>query len=1615
MGQSYRIRTELGINKTINIQLDQQFENLEVLSLTLQQEDVYVKSCAEYGVVVGRVTANNGFGIPNARVAIFIPVDGVDQSNPLISSIYPYKSPNDRNEDGYRYNLLPYESSYSTHAATGTLPTRLDVLTGSTGVEIYDKYYKFTSKTNESGDYMIMGVPQGNHTLVMDVDLSDIGEFSLTPQDLIRMGRATESQVAGNRFRTSTDLNSLPQIINIVKSVEVSPLWGDPELCDIAINRVDFDLRDDANIDIQPTATFMGSIFSTADKMRVRKNGKPKDNMGNLCDLVAGPGQILAIRQTIGQDEDGNPGLEQYQLEQAGNVIDGSGVWVTELPMNLDYFITNEFGEKVLSHDPTMGIPTKAKYRFKIKWQQPPTLSEQTRRPYFLVPNIKEYGWSTSNNDPLNGSTTAKKKLASSYYFGLSWSGYTDGFSKTSGNEYYDRLDEIINCEDTFYEFAYNRVYTVSQLIDEYKKGGRSRFIGIKEIDSDECESTINKFPVNEGFRNFDLLFFLFSFLFQIIQLIGIPLIVVARIILFLYAIVISFLCWLAKNIYISIWVLSWHPFRDLTNALGIDCDNGINTDMTLTMLTYPDCDSCDCNTTISEPKTTQLNPPTQMINPTGSLSYFSYPQNYSTAFQYYYQNLGFATNELDIYSQISSETLSGLDNATLINNPARYKIPTSNLLKLPSGNQIAASSKYLTLGERINLFNQRDNYFSGLNKIKVSFASNSNIGKFHYDNTITVLANTNGQSYQAGDLLTFVNPNSSNDVNYQYSAITVSGTVFGISGTSYNTSSATTINVSYATSQYVNSSPIVYSLPSGSTTTNYLYPADVEYYQVVTALTVSQAATLWNTGTTETFPNILNSPTKFDIWLKGGGIITNYIITTGLTVNSIQYYDNYVDEVILILQRGVDPYSPKYENKYGIGKILGYPNEDDVIVNAQTRINIPVQKLSGTYSISVQSFATQNEIYYPSYFFKPGISGSTTYGLQYTSFTTNNIGYYGSLDRGNYSTTYMGIASPNKVVSLPSNGFYDLSASSSKYDSSEDVSGMGLMSINPYTTISVGSSWPPPSISGYYWTKAFGTGFTMSINNSVKNVMRTDRLPTSDKLDGGSWSINPAILQQNLHFGIYKISEEGAVQTQGFGSGAGQVSPDIEGLPYAGDVLSTFSCPGMVPLDCYQGFGSTFQVTSPCNNPSNTGYNYVKNGCYVLLHDPMKLFKGIRNDVGVIWPEWGYRFRFMYGICRGVLSQSFTNNWINGSLYMFPIQVDTYYDKQNNPKDPIIPTEMVYFDKPTTNFYFRCSPYSDSLNKFIGRDTDVTATNNKNLLFPTTVINLGFKDSFYSEITFDPSTKAYVLPSLNPTSYGDTSDLTNLFVVSRMVDAGFLGQIIGFANDSIGLLFSRPNNLGWPLQSFDPKGRVDGDFIQLCSINSEVGNINFSPEFYATTATNSPTNVLGTSNNPVMAVWFSSTTQDIQLKDYLTPGRINFVAPNNTGSLPYSYGIKSQVVPHYQWQLRDNTNNLIFGSQTNNWATTTNDIVQNVRYQSLDRLFLGNPNYFRPTTSSFNNSYARGYIFSMDANGNYESSNATNATGDKFIVGAPFHFYFGTIKGVTALDVFKRKYSVIE
>jgi hypothetical protein len=874
-----------------------------------------------------------------------------------------------------------------------------------------------------------------------------------------------------------------------------------------------------------------------------------------------------------------------------------------------------------------------------------------------------------------------------------------------------------------------------------------------------------------------------------------------------------------------------------------------------------------------------------------------------------------------------------------------------------------------------------------------------------------------------------------------------------------------------------------VYSVVSvGEGCQRYIYPSDIEYYQVLTAITINK--TIVNGTPQYTIPNLSSPSQQTSFWStlnaenklytlrerigeQSQGWVTvdypNYNQVLGdfnlyKTIYSIptSNFMDYETQKVLILQRGVDPYSPLMMNKYGIGKILGYSDENAVTFTAMTRMNIPIQALPPNNGISVQNHGNQNNISYSSYFYTPGIVGQTTSGFVYSAYTTPNFGYYGALDSSVSTVTSLGIPivdSPlkstdyvqnlllsslnttippmNGVVSKTSNKFYSATIADNLYDNSEDLSGAAIMVRNPLINKWICIRYPPrrkcqakilgyegPS-TGVYFSPILYPRYTgtseVNMSNSSQIIMRTDRLPSSDELDNEE---NPngsvSLLQQNAGFAVYSIGGDGEIYNNPSVSlGADVVTADIDGQIAATNVIQTLTnCETMVGLTCYQGNGTNFQVTDGCQ-----ATDVVENGCYIMVNKPLvDLSKDLKT-----FAEWGFRFRFFYGLCRGVLSQSFMNNWVNGSLYAFPIQVDTYFNKLNQPLPPIFAKEVVYYESDTNNFYYRSSPYrltnsnTTGIGDFIGRPIDgLTApVNKRNLLFPTTIINLGIKDDFYQEIIFDPSAKGYIMKSLAPTSYSDTSDLVNLFVISRITDEKFLQQIISLGDNSLQQLFSRNGN----------SRRIDGDLAQTMSINSEYGVIPFSPEFYRVTGSiDDPVQILsndGIPGDPTMAVYFSSTTQDLQNKDYLTPGVIDFRPSNNANAITYPYGIKSQEVPFYQWKIVDTVSRGVFGTQQNNWSTNLGDIFSR-NYQSLDRRSIVTPSYMIPSIYPISDQFARGYLFNGKAttadNLTYNANAGNwNKPNSQYLVGAPNHFYFGLINGETALDKFKELYSIDE
>ncbi len=567
--QKHRISTNIGRDQKVIVELKNDFDLLEILSLKFTQTEAYSSMCSDYGVVCGRIFVNNGFGVPNAKVSIFIPITDEDSNDPVISSLYPFTTIDDRNEEGYRYNLLPSRKQHGGHEPTGTFPDQIDILTREEILEVYEKYYKYTVKTNESGDFMIWGVPVGSQTIHVDVDLSDIGCFSLRPDDFIKQGKSVDNFKNTYTYKSSEDIDSLPQIVSFNQTVEVYPFWGNEDLCEIGITRTDFDLST-RGVNIQPKSYLLGSIYSDQGTNTISKNCRPKGKMGRKCDLTTFKAVIEMIRFTNNKDSLGRPILETYELNED---IDESGSFVLSLPMNMDYVFTNEFGENEISNDPNKGIATSACYRLRISGKNE-TLGRVRSTASYLIPNIREY-----TND-----------VDKSYAFSLNWDDYPT--SSLNSNVIFNNVFGSYFPEDYFYRFTYNKVYGVSSYMGGEYATGRDNFLGIKEIapkEDEDCESNVVTPPSNFAFRKFSFGILLAIILNAFERVIYTAFIGVIQVLIVPFQFLYDILFFEIKVAGKVIFTFGrFKIFDDIVEDL-----QNLGT-VNLSIVTYPECESCD-------------------------------------------------------------------------------------------------------------------------------------------------------------------------------------------------------------------------------------------------------------------------------------------------------------------------------------------------------------------------------------------------------------------------------------------------------------------------------------------------------------------------------------------------------------------------------------------------------------------------------------------------------------------------------------------------------------------------------------------------------------------------------------------------------------------------------------------------------------------------------------------------------------------------------------------------------------------------------------------------------------------------------------------------------------
>ena len=121
MPKSYRFRTEVGVDKQVRLNIDQDFDFLEILSLKFKQEDLYDRFCADYGVVAGRVVVN----IPRANTGytgydklIGVVTDGGNEDSVILEGLVKLAT----NPSGTNGDII-YMSDTAAGQATYIIPS----------------------------------------------------------------------------------------------------------------------------------------------------------------------------------------------------------------------------------------------------------------------------------------------------------------------------------------------------------------------------------------------------------------------------------------------------------------------------------------------------------------------------------------------------------------------------------------------------------------------------------------------------------------------------------------------------------------------------------------------------------------------------------------------------------------------------------------------------------------------------------------------------------------------------------------------------------------------------------------------------------------------------------------------------------------------------------------------------------------------------------------------------------------------------------------------------------------------------------------------------------------------------------------------------------------------------------------------------------------------------------------------------------------------------------------------------------------------------------------------------------------------------------------------------
>jgi hypothetical protein len=432
------------------------------------------------------------------------------------------------------------------------------------------------------------------------------------------------------------------------------------------------------------------------------------------------------------------------------------------------------------------------------------------------------------------------------------------------------------------------------------------------------------------------------------------------------------------------------------------------------------------------------------------------------------------------------------------------------------------------------------------------------------------------------------------------------------------------------------------------------------------------------------------------------------------------------------------------------------------------------------------------------------------------------------------------------------------------------------------------------------------------------------------------------------------------------------------------------------------------------------------------------------------------YRRRKLFGkiMCGGVTSYTFSNSWLNGALYFFQfkkrgedgfchdcvykkVETDgtvnyyyrstpynesyTHYESQGSSTvTPLDPNAIGYDGKSpnqrylekSTGFYGARTPLSITLSRVfsnatgglvdgwkgwyqaLGDGTDGSRIK-REINFPTTVIDLGPRQTWIDEICVDPEmdVNCSITRSIGSTTYKGLDDLMEYVIQSKEIKEK--GRL------DIQDLFDKRG-----------RGRIDGDIAQLLNFNTQVGIYPFEIELL-----NSPysgfTGIFDGKGAIGVDLVFSeddpNTPVTVEVK-----GDLIRKCLNTKGRL----GDKSQRVPYYMWDTYGHGFGEFEGadvgyseSQSYYTGRIYNQPIQEMRGNLNEdpngNTILSDNNYFDPYILPPIRDCIDVSGVKAKSNDNYKEYTVNGQTRHLMEIGTPFHYQFGLKKGATAFDKF--------